>query len=84
MYKLLFLLFENQHINISTLKERSFNLRWAEVEKGIIPLTAADLDFPCATPIIESIYWIANEELKELMRIVIINIQISIVSWMSI
>ncbi len=61
MYKLLFLLFENQHINISTLKERSYNLRWAEVEKGIIPLTAADLDFPCATPIIEAIKSYSNK-----------------------
>ena len=49
------MLFNNSNINLSILQQRAYNLRWAEVEKGVIPLTAADLDFPCAEPIIKAI-----------------------------
>lgn len=38
--------FTNQDVNLSVLKQRAYNLRWAEVEDGVIPLTAADPDFP--------------------------------------
>ena len=48
-------MFENKEINLHLLRERAFNLRWASVEKDVIPLTAADPDFPCAPQIIESI-----------------------------
>lgn len=41
-------LFNHQNIDFKILKERSYNWRWAEVEEGIIPLTAADMDFPIA------------------------------------
>jgi aspartate/methionine/tyrosine aminotransferase len=37
------------------LKSRAFNLRWAEVPDGVIPLTAADPDFKSAPEISEAI-----------------------------
>lgn len=39
--------FDDKNVNLKALKKKAFNLRWAEVEDGIIPLTAADPDFPC-------------------------------------
>ena len=54
-------LFENNSINLTTLRERAYNLRWATVPQGVIPLTAADPDFPCAPQIIESIKQYAQE-----------------------
>lgn len=47
--------FSPNDIKKALLRERAYNLRWAEVDKSVIPLTAADLDFPCAAPIIEAI-----------------------------
>ena len=34
--------------DFDALRERAFNLRWATVEPGVIPLTAADPDLPVA------------------------------------
>ena len=48
-------LFSNESVNLSVLKERAYNMRWAEVPEGVIPLTAADSDFPVAPEIIEAI-----------------------------
>jgi bifunctional pyridoxal-dependent enzyme with beta-cystathionase and maltose regulon repressor activities len=48
-------MFTNQEINLDILKKRAFNLRWASVPEGVIPLTAADPDFPCAPEIAEAI-----------------------------
>ena len=48
-------MFTNAEINFDLLKSRAFNLRWAAVEKDVIPLTAADPDFPCAPQIAEAI-----------------------------
>ena len=48
-------MFENASVNIDLLKKRAYNLRWATVPDGVIPLTAADPDFPCAPEIAESI-----------------------------
>lgn len=47
--------FADSAINIDALRKKAFNLRWAEVEPGVIPLTAADPDFPAAPEIIEAI-----------------------------
>lgn len=44
-------LFENKNVNFKILKRRAFNLRWAEVPDGVIPLTAADIDFPVSKEI---------------------------------
>lgn len=43
--------FDNSNINLDALKKKAFNLRWAEVADGTIPLTAADMDYPCAPAI---------------------------------
>jgi aspartate/methionine/tyrosine aminotransferase len=48
-------MFSNNTINLELLKQRAFNLRWATVNEGVIPLTAADPDFPCAPEIAEAI-----------------------------
>ena len=44
-------MFTNNEVNLKVLKERAFNMRWAEVDDGVIPLTAADSDFPVAPEI---------------------------------
>jgi cystathionine beta-lyase len=44
-------LFSDSSVNLSLLKKRAFNYRWAEMEEDIIPLTAADPDFPAAPEI---------------------------------
>ena len=48
-------MFSNNTINLTLLKQRAFNLRWATLSEGVIPLTAADPDFPCAPEIAEAI-----------------------------
>jgi len=53
--------FSNESINYSILRERAFNLRWASLPKGVIPLTAADPDFPCAPAISEAITRFAKD-----------------------
>lgn len=40
--------FDSLAVNLSILSARAYNLRWAELPKGVIPLTAADPDFPIA------------------------------------
>ena len=48
-------MFQSDAVNLDILKKRAFNLRWATVPEGVIPLTAADPDFPSAPEIAESI-----------------------------
>lgn len=48
-------MFANQSVNLDLLREKAFNLRWATVPKDVIPLTAADPDFPVAEPIREAL-----------------------------
>ncbi len=45
----------DQSVNLKLLKQRAYNLRWAAVPEGVIPLTAADPDFPSAPEIAEAI-----------------------------
>lgn len=47
--------FTNSSVRLDILKQRAFNLRWASVPEGVIPLTAADPDFPCAPEIADAI-----------------------------
>jgi aminotransferase len=47
-------MFEHSSIDLDILKKRAFNLRWATVPEGVIPLTAADPDFPSAPEIAEA------------------------------
>ena len=48
-------LFSHEKIDFDTLKKNAFNYRWAEVRDGVIPLTAADSDFPSAPEIREGL-----------------------------
>ena len=48
-------LFDPAHIDLSVLAQRAHNLRWAELPGDVIPLTAADPDFPTAPVIGEAI-----------------------------
>lgn len=47
--------FDANRINLSVLKSRAYNLRWATVPEDVIPLTAADPDFQCSPSIITAI-----------------------------
>ena len=40
--------FDASAVDLSILSARAYNLRWAELPKGVIPLTAADPDFSIA------------------------------------
>ena len=46
--------FSNDKVDLNALKKKAFNYRWAEVPEGVIPLTAADPDYPCAPEIREA------------------------------
>ena len=39
-------LFSDENVRLDVLRQRAFNYRWAEVPEDVIPLTAADPDFP--------------------------------------
>ncbi len=54
-------MFDNQQINFELLKKRAYNLRWATVSEGVIPLTAADPDFPCAPEIADELCRFARD-----------------------
>ena len=48
-------LFTHDQVNLDLLRKRAFNYRWASLEPDVIPLTAADPDFPVAPEISETI-----------------------------
>ncbi|MDC7244569.1 MAG: pyridoxal phosphate-dependent aminotransferase [Sphaerochaetaceae bacterium] len=48
-------LFDDSNVNLNALRQKAYNGRWAEVDEGVIPLTAADPDFPVAKEITQSI-----------------------------
>ncbi|MFC6266803.1 pyridoxal phosphate-dependent aminotransferase [Frigoriflavimonas asaccharolytica] len=48
-------MFTNADINFEALKKKAYNGRWATLEDGIIPLTAADPDFRMSTEIEQGI-----------------------------
>ena len=48
-------MFSNNAVSLEILKKSAYNLRWATVEEGVIPLTAADPDFPSAPEIADEI-----------------------------
>lgn len=47
--------FGDEAVPLELLRQRAHNLRWAEQDPGVIPLTAADPDFPAAVVIREAI-----------------------------
>ncbi len=48
-------MFNPKEVNLDLLSTRAYNLRWATLPSGVIPLTAADPDFPVAPPIKEAL-----------------------------
>ncbi len=46
--------FSDEAVRLDVLRQRAFNYRWAEVPEGVIPLTAADPDFPVYHEIIDA------------------------------
>jgi aspartate/methionine/tyrosine aminotransferase len=44
-------MFTNKDINFEALKRKAYNGRWATLEEGVIPLTAADPDFRMSSEI---------------------------------
>src|SRR5579872_887492 len=54
-------MFDPTLVNLSILRKRAHNLRWATVPADVIPLTAADPDIPCAPQIAAAISRFANE-----------------------
>lgn len=48
-------MFNPNDIDLSLLAQRAYNLRWATLPQGVIPLTAADPDFPIAQSIKEAL-----------------------------
>src|SRR6185437_14864324 len=54
-------MFDPNLVDLTVLRQRAYNLRWATVPEGVIPLTAADPDFPCAPEIAEAISRFAKD-----------------------
>ncbi len=48
-------LFSDDAVPLDLLRQRAFNLRWAQQPAGVIPLTAADPDFPVCPAIQEAL-----------------------------
>ncbi len=49
------MLFNDQEIRPDLLRKWSYNLRWARLPEGVIPLTAADPDFRVSAPVREAL-----------------------------
>lgn len=47
--------FSDNAVRLDLLRERAFNLRWAQLPEDVIPLTAADPDFPVCPAIQEQL-----------------------------
>jgi aspartate/methionine/tyrosine aminotransferase len=54
-------LFSDDAVRLDLLRERAFNLRWAQLPADVIPLTAADPDFPICPAIREQLAGYAAE-----------------------
>lgn len=54
-------MFDPNTVDLNILRRRAYNLRWANVPADVIPLTAADPDFPSAPEIADSICRFAKE-----------------------
>ena len=53
--------FSDDAVPLELLRERAFNLRWAQLPADVIPLTAADPDFPACPAIREQLARYASE-----------------------
>jgi aminotransferase len=54
-------LFSNEAVNAEVLKRRAFNYRWAIHPPDVIPLTAADPDFPVCPEVTEALQTYLSE-----------------------
>lgn len=54
-------MFSSELLSRDVLCQKSFNLRWAEVGSGVIPLTAADPDFRAPEPVLETLAQFARD-----------------------
>ena len=54
-------LFSDDAVPLDLLRERAFNLRWAQQPADVIPLTAADPDFPVSPAIQEELVRYIND-----------------------
>ncbi|HVS95521.1 MAG TPA: pyridoxal phosphate-dependent aminotransferase [Puia sp.] len=54
-------MFDPNLVDLTVLRKRAYNLRWATVPEGVIPLTAADPDTPCAPEIADAIARFARD-----------------------
>lgn len=48
--------FRDDHVNMAVLRERAFNMRWAQQPEDVLVLTAADSDFPVAPEIRQALH----------------------------
>jgi aspartate/methionine/tyrosine aminotransferase len=53
--------FSDDAVPLKLLRERAFNLRWAQQPEGVIPLTAADPDFPACPAVQERLIGYVRE-----------------------
>jgi cysteine-S-conjugate beta-lyase len=53
--------FSDDAVPLPLLRERAFNLRWAQLPEDVIPLTAADPDFPACPAVREQLARYASE-----------------------
>ena len=47
--------YSHENVNFDILRKRAYNMRWAEQPEDVIPMTAADHDFPTAPEIVEAL-----------------------------
>ena len=47
--------YSDENVNLDILRKRAYNMRWAEQPEDVIPMTAADHDFPTSPAIIEAL-----------------------------
>jgi len=52
----MYTLFSNESVNADVLKRRAFNYRWAIHPPDVIPLTAADPDFPVCSEVTDALH----------------------------
>ncbi len=53
--------FSDESVPLALLRERAFNLRWAQQPADVIPLTAADPDFPACPAVREALARYVND-----------------------
>ena len=47
--------FTDEAVKLEILRKRAYNMRWAEQPEGVLPMTAADPDFPACPEVVRAI-----------------------------